>query len=117
MDAARWEKMKPLLALAGDLPPDQRTRFLEAHCSDSDLRAELIEMLASPAPLSDLTGAPRLVPGTLMASYRIEKLLGRGGMGDVYKARDTRLERDVAIKILPPDLATDLERMRRFHRE
>ena len=48
--------------------------------------------------------------GTRFASYEITALLGAGGMGEVYEARDTRLERDVAIKILPPELAADADR-------
>src|SRR5262245_1554566 len=49
--------------------------------------------------------------------YELEKLLGRGGMGEVYRARDTRLERDVAVKILPDRFKVDPERVRRFQRE
>ena len=56
-------------------------------------------------------------PGTLIGSYRIEGLLGVGGMGEVYRARDTKLNRDVAIKILPAAFATDPERLARFKRE
>jgi serine/threonine-protein kinase len=52
-----------------------------------------------------------------LGSYRIVSRLGRGGMGEVYRARDERLQRDVAIKVLPPKLANDPERIARFHRE
>ena len=55
-----------------------------------------------------------LTPGTRLGSYEILADLGAGGMGEVYKARDTRLNRDVAIKILPASFATDEERLRRF---
>ena len=55
--------------------------------------------------------------GTIRAHYRIAELLGKGGMGEVYRARDTRLDRDVALKILPGEFAADPERMARFERE
>jgi len=59
-------------------------------------------------PLSD---------GTRLGSYEILSALGAGGMGEVYRARDTRLDRDVAIKILPEAFAADAERVARFQRE
>jgi predicted ATPase len=58
-----------------------------------------------------------LSPGTKLGAYEIVCALGAGGMGEVYRARDTRLERDVAIKVLPEQLASDRERLTRFERE
>jgi serine/threonine protein kinase/Tol biopolymer transport system component len=58
-----------------------------------------------------------LSPGTQVGQYAILSLLGRGGMGEVYRARDQRLDRNVAIKVLPESLATDPERIVRFERE
>ena len=58
-----------------------------------------------------------VTPGSLVGPYRIDSLLGVGGMGEVYRARDTKLNRDVAIKILPAAFATDPERLARFKRE
>ncbi|HET6347750.1 MAG TPA: protein kinase [Candidatus Krumholzibacteria bacterium] len=55
--------------------------------------------------------------GGRLAQYEIVGLLGKGGMGEVYRARDTRLGRDVAIKVLPEDVAKDPERLARFERE
>ncbi len=55
--------------------------------------------------------------GNTLAHYEITSLLGKGGMGEVYRARDTRLDRDVAIKLLPAELAKDPERLSRFERE
>ena len=55
--------------------------------------------------------------GQTLGPYRILDKLGQGGMGEVYRARDTRLNRDVAVKVLPASFATDDERLRRFARE
>jgi serine/threonine protein kinase len=61
--------------------------------------------------------ARELPLGFRFGTYTILDLIGTGGMGAVYRARDTRLGRDVAIKTLPPALITDAERLSRFHRE
>src|SRR6187401_2617117 len=58
-----------------------------------------------------------LASGSRIGSYEIQQLLGEGGMGQVYRGRDTRLGRDVAIKVLPPAVANDPERLARFERE
>src|SRR5262245_59472473 len=58
-----------------------------------------------------------LDPGTRLGPYEIVAPLGAGGMGEVYKARDTRLKRDVALKILPESFASDSDRLARFQRE
>ena len=56
-------------------------------------------------------------PGTALGPYSILGSIGAGGMGEVYRARDPRLGREVAIKVLPPQFATDAERLRRFEQE
>src|SRR5271154_6476879 len=58
-----------------------------------------------------------LSAGTRLGPYEILARIGAGGMGEVYRARDTTLDREVAIKVLPPDFAQDPERLARFHRE
>ena len=58
-----------------------------------------------------------LTPGSQLGSFRIVSLLGAGGMGEVYRARDTQLDRDVALKVLPAPFAADAERLHRFERE
>jgi len=58
-----------------------------------------------------------LTAGTKLGPYEVVSPLGAGGMGEVYRARDARLSRDVAIKVLPPAFAADTERMRRFEQE
>ena len=58
-----------------------------------------------------------LAPGTRLGSYEVLGAIGAGGMGEVYKAKDTRLDRIVAIKVLPDLFAADPERLARFERE
>src|SRR5580658_7929919 len=58
-----------------------------------------------------------LAPGTKLGPYEIKSQVGAGGMGEVYRARDTRLSRDVALKILPESFARDSDRLRRFEQE
>ena len=55
--------------------------------------------------------------GIMLAHYRVGEIIGKGGMGEVYRAQDTKLARDVALKILPPEFSADSERMARFQRE
>ena len=76
---------------------------------DAPVGALVAELVAPPAP--------RLAPGSSVGPYRIERLLAVGGMGEVYRARDTTLGRDVAIKILPRHFTADPERLARFERE
>jgi serine/threonine protein kinase len=58
-----------------------------------------------------------LAPGSRLGAYEVLSALGVGGMGEVYRARDTKLNRDVALKVLPDSFATDPERLARFQRE
>jgi eukaryotic-like serine/threonine-protein kinase len=129
-DAAteRWENVRRLFHEALERPAgDERTRFLESACSDdSDLRGEVESLLAShdragsflESPILEAeTGAAVLANGTRLGPYEITSLLGVGGMGEIYRARDSRLARDVAVKVLPAGLARNPERLARFEQE
>jgi eukaryotic-like serine/threonine-protein kinase len=117
MNRSEWERAKSLLAQAGDLPPADREPFVIAHCADPELRRELLDLLKSPAPLSGIINANALQLGDLVGPYKIQELLGVGGMGEVYRGRDMRLGRDVALKIISPRLVGDPSLRHRFERE
>jgi len=128
----RWTTVKRIHQSALDLDPSARAAFVDASCGgDEALRREVESLLtyASEAesflerPAVDIAPTPpgesheaRLV-GRTISHYQVLSLLGAGGMGAVYLARDPRLDRTVALKILPGELAADADRMRRFTRE
>jgi serine/threonine protein kinase len=109
-------------------PADTRDLFLREACgSDDGLRAEVASLLAQPESAAAFLSSPAFVmppaspagsmTGRRLGVYELEALIGVGGMGEVYRARDTHLGRDVAIKVLPPALSTDPGRLARFERE
>ena len=130
MTPERLREIERLFHEARERTPAERDAFLARACADDPtLRREVESLLAQPpagvidAPVGALVAelvtppAPRLAPGSSVGPYRIERLLDVGGMGEVYRARDTTLGRDVAIKILPRHFTADPERLARFERE
>ena len=123
MTPERWQTIRDVLEKALELAPGERSAFLNRACSsDQSLRQEVETLLASSDDVrsSFLQSAPLRVPltsGTKLGEYEVKSMLGSGGMGEVYRARDLRLGRDVAIKVLPPLFSADSERLRRFEQE
>jgi serine/threonine protein kinase len=118
----RWQRIKSILHEAMQLGPDHRVAFLDTACSaDTSLRREVEALLVADEEVrsSFLEVSPplRLAEGTRLGDYEIQSMLGAGGMGEVYRARDLRLKRNVAIKILPDCFSSDSDRLRRFEQE
>ena len=118
--------VRRLFEEAAHLDTAAREAYLQANCGDdSDLQQEIRSLLATydladeDAALSGLSDAPDSGPltGRTLSHYRIEQLIGGGGMGMVYRAHDTKLDRPVALKFLPPELSRDAEAKRRFIQE
>lgn len=132
MKADRWKKVIDLFQSAVERAPEERAAFLDKSChGDEGMRREVESLLTSHEHAENFIevpafkAAPDLVPndtcdalvGRLIGHYRIESLIGVGGMGEVYLARDERLGRKAALKLLPDSLTTDETQLSRFKNE
>jgi serine/threonine protein kinase/Tfp pilus assembly protein PilF len=132
MTSHPWQKAEELFHAALQRKPSERDAFLEKACDgDKALLDEVksllgydgqaqrfIEEPATEAATQEITAAEsRLSAGTRLGPYEILGPLGAGGMGEVYRARDPRLKREIAIKVLPEAAASDADRLRRLERE
>ena len=132
MTPERWKRTEEVYHAARARPEGERAAFLAEACRDDDaLRREVESLLteetsdegflAEPAlviaarMVSDAAPSPMI--GRSLAGYQLLALLGAGGMGEVYRARDTKLGREVAIKILPHEFTSHPDRLARFERE
>jgi tetratricopeptide (TPR) repeat protein/predicted Ser/Thr protein kinase len=120
----RWQEVKKILAAALERPPRVRSAYLDQACAEPEVRHEVESLIAAhdqadsnfmerPSPGSN----EALKSGTTLGPYEILAPIGAGGMGVVYEARDIKLGRKVAIKVLPSALVGDPERLARFQRE
>jgi serine/threonine protein kinase/Tol biopolymer transport system component len=132
MQPERWQQIDQLFHLALAQEANGRAKFLEEECvGDAALRTEVEALIASHEqaqsfienPASDLAAEilakdeHGLIAGQALGPYKIVSTLGRGGMGEVYLAQDTRLRRQVALKVLPSQFTINPDRVRRFEQE
>jgi eukaryotic-like serine/threonine-protein kinase len=128
MDSERWKQIDEIFHQALEYEPPARDAYLTEACKeDESLRAEIEALIEShhkdstffDTPASDIAAeylAQKDNTGAL-GHYKIVKKIGSGGMGEVYLAEDTRLNRKVALKLLPPEFTNDKGRIRRFEKE
>jgi serine/threonine protein kinase/Tol biopolymer transport system component len=132
MTPERYQKIGALFAAAKSLPPAERSGFLTQACgADDSLHHEIESLLEYDDRTDSFIDVPPLdrrgeapfqdssppLSGRQIDHYEVVSLLGRGGMGEVYRARDTRLDREIALKILPSVYSSDADRLRRFEQE
>jgi serine/threonine protein kinase/dipeptidyl aminopeptidase/acylaminoacyl peptidase len=131
MTTERWQRISRIYHDALERDDQRRDAFVREVCGDDEaLRDEVLSLLAQPvsaenflrdpavAMAAPLLGDPvSMLTGRRLGAYELLEILGIGGMGAVYRARDTRLGRDVAIKVLPRIFSTDPQRRARFERE
>jgi serine/threonine protein kinase len=130
MSPEQWARVKELFNEAMERAPQERSAFLVQACADDlPLRTEIESLLNATAtefmerPAVEVAAGlmardrSESLIGSQLNHYQILSVLGTGGMADVYRARDAKLNRDVAIKVLPRAFARDRDRLSRFHRE
>ncbi len=136
MNADRWKQIDALFDAVLEIPKNEREAFLSEKCAgdeilrrevsslleaqketDSFLENSAMNLMAKEIAHNETTVAEVSIVGRELGNYRIERPLGAGGMGEVYLAYDSKLKRQVALKILPAAFVLDDERIKRFERE
>src|SRR6185503_15384461 len=132
MNPERWQQASRILEMVLERDPEQRAAYLDEVCAnDDELRREVESLLLASAKAGSLLDSPAMaiaaplfvddsvktLLGQSIGRYKIMTALGKGGMGEVYLAQDTRLKRQVALKLLPAHLRGDRTHLRRFEQE
>src|SRR5262245_34716665 len=131
MTPERWQRIDKLLEEALELEASERAAFLDQACAgDEEMRRKVEALLVAHGRAQSFIETPALevaaqamaepsrsMVGKQLDHYQILSLLGKGGMGEVYRAHDARIGREVAIKLLPVAYSRDAERLRRFEQE
>src|SRR5262245_59648686 len=131
MKPERWQHIDKLLGEALELEASRRAAFLDHACAgDEELRRKIDALLAAHEQAESFIEAPafagiaqsldnesRSMVGRQLGHYQVLAFVGAGGMGAVWKAKDTKLDREVAIKTLPAGLDRQQDRLARFERE
>jgi serine/threonine protein kinase len=131
MNPENWKKVKEIFQDALEIESGKRAAFLSDACDgDTEVRREVESMLKAQDPEASFLEKPVMKifadkaerengakVGETLGQYKLVSLIGVGGMGEVYRARDVALQRDVAIKILPASISNDADRLRRFEQE
>src|SRR4030095_5608871 len=132
MTLERWQRVDEVFQAAIELHPAERAAFLDKCCADDqELRTEVESLIScdkqglsfvdEPAFQKAagllIVDEPQLRDGQHIGHYEIAGLIGRGGMGEVYGAKDLRLNRRIALKLLPADYSRQKDRLRRFQQE
>jgi eukaryotic-like serine/threonine-protein kinase len=123
MTPERWKEVKKVLAAALERAPEERRVYLDKACNEPELRREVESLIAANEQVGSgfmeqpILNSGLLERGAQLGPYTILGRIGSGGMGEVYRAHDPKLKRDVAIKVLPVVFVNDPERLARFQRE
>ena len=131
MNRQHWLDVERLFHDALALPPQRRPQFLNDSCTGNDALKHDVQSLLDESDADDFLETPALDPGATrlqplthaslvgrrLSEYEVTARIGAGGMGEVYRARDVKLGREVAIKVLPAPMAHDTARIARFKRE
>jgi serine/threonine protein kinase/Tol biopolymer transport system component len=131
MNPQHWLDVERLFHEALALPPQRRRQFLDDSCAGNDALRHDVQSLLDESADDDFLETPALDPdathlqpvsesslvGRRLSEYELIARIGAGGMGEVYRARDVKLGRDVAVKVLPARMANDTDRIARFKRE